>query len=456
MEEGSGVKPPDLAGRRRVSRRRGGRGGGDSGRAAADRARAVAGRPAAPVDRRALLQAGGLAAVCTALLWLRTDHLGIGSPSFALPWDHHMYIAMAVGGPFDFHIAPYAWRILGPSLVWAMPFSAQLGFQVVTVVGVWGTGVAMWVLLGRLGFRRELCVAGLLLYFSLGYATKWTVFDFWLTDPLAFLLATAAVLLALAGRDVAFAVCLVLGVLAKESVIFVAPLAYTLRARRPWDRALALRTLGATLPAVGALVAVHLGIPQRNADPSYVASLPRAIRENTIRHYTYGSVLHHTVARRLHHLPETVVRTVSAFGLVTPVLAAIGLRNPRARSFALRALPFLVLVGSQLLFAYNTERLLVLGLVAVVPLAVWGLQETVRLRGSGLAACVALPGLMFLIQLVGMHEWEPNPLVQLAVLVAFVPFLGPWRIGRGRPGPPASAVPASSGGDRSRTSPPSI
>ncbi len=412
-------------------------GGGRGSRPA--RLREEGGRPdehrgwsAKPLDRRRLLQAAGLAAVCTALLWLRTDHLTPGSPYFGLPWDHHMYIAMAVGGPLDFHVAPYAWRILGPALVWALPFGAQLGFQVVTVAGVWGTGVAVWALLTRLGFRPELGIAGLLLYFSLGYATKWTVFDFWLTDPLAFLLATAAVLLALAGRDLAFAVCLVLGVLAKESVIFVAPLAYTLRARRPWDRALAVRTLGATLPAIGALVAVHLGIPERNADPAYLAGLPRAIRENTIHHYTYGSVLHHTVARRLHHWPQSVVRTVSAFGLATPVMAAIGLRSPRARSFALRALPFLALVFVQLLFAYNTERLLVLGLVAAVPLAAWGLEQLIELRGSGLAACVALPGVLFLVQLAGMHEWEPNPLVQLAILAAFVPLVGPWRVGRGR------------------------
>ncbi|MFL5798149.1 MAG: hypothetical protein ACJ77A_09475 [Actinomycetota bacterium] len=419
------VRPSGVAGRRRDGR---------PARLRQERAgpQGDRGPTAEPLDRRRLLRAAGLAAVCTALLWLRTDHLTLGSPYFVLPWDHHMYIAMAVGGPLDFHVAPYAWRILGPALVWAMPFGAQLGFQIVTLVCVWGTGVAVWALLARLGFRPELCTAGLLLSFSLGYATKWTVFDFWLTDPLAFLLATTAVLLVLSGRDLAFAVCLAVGVLAKESVIFVAPLAYTLRARRPWDRALALRTLGATLPAIGALVAVHLGIPERNADPAYVAGLPRAIRENTIPHYTYGSVLHHIVARRLDHWPQSLVRTVSAFGVATPVLAAIGLRSPRARSFALRALPFLALVLVQLLFAYNTERLLVLGLVAAVPLAVWGFEQLIDLRGSGLAACVTLAGVLFLVQLAGMHEWEPNPLVQLAVLAVFVPFVGPWRVGRGR------------------------
>src|SRR5205814_1942707 len=41
-----------------------------------------------------------------------------------------------------------------------------------------------------------LATAGMLLYFGLGYATKWTIFDFWLTDPLAVLLVVGAILLA--------------------------------------------------------------------------------------------------------------------------------------------------------------------------------------------------------------------------------------------------------------------
>jgi hypothetical protein len=385
--------------------------------------------PPARVDRRDLLLAAGVAALCTGLLWFRTDHLTPGTPYFPLPWDHHMYIAMAAHGPFGFHIAPYGWRVLAPALVWAMPFSAQLGFQLVSIVTVWATGVAVWVLLRRLGFTPPIAIAGLLLYFAVGYATKWTLFDFWLTDPLAFLLATCAVLLAMSGRDVGFAVCLALGVAAKESVIFVAPLAYTLRATRVWDRGLAVRTIGAALPAVAVLVALHVGIPERNADPAYVAQFPPAIRDNVIHDYTYSAALHHIVAKRLHHLGSTLIRTVSAFGLVVPVLALTGLRSPRARSFALRSVPFLLLVLTQLLFAYNTERLLVLGLISVVPLATWGLQQLMELRRAGPTAYVVFAATVFAVQLVGIHEWEPNPLIQLGIVAAFVPFVGPWRFG---------------------------
>jgi len=389
-----------------------------------------------PIGARRLAAVAGLSALCTALLWLRTDHLTPGSPYFGLPWDHHMYIFMATHGPLSFHVAPFGWRVLGPLAVWALPGGVQGGFQALAVASVALTGVALWAVCRRLGFGAAPATAGMLLYFSLGYATKWTLFDFWLSDPLAFLLVVGAVLLALSGRDLAFAVCLVAGVLAKESAVFVAPLFYTLRARRPWDPALAARTAAVTLPAVAALVAVHLGIPAMNSDPAYVASLPRPIRLNTIPHYTYGTVLHDTVVRRLHHWPRTVVGSLSAFGVLVPALALVGLRRPAARSFALRAVPFLLLVYVQLLFAFNTERLLVLGVVALVPLALWGVAELMEIRGSGPAAFVALAGAFTLAQLAGRHEWEPNPLIQLALLAAFFPLVGPWNPWRGaRPVP---------------------
>jgi hypothetical protein len=407
--------------------------------------------------------AAAVAAVCTALLWFRTDHLTTHSPYFALPWDHHMYIWMAEHGPFSFHIAPYGWRVLAPALVWAMPFEPQLGFQIVSIAAVWGTGVAVWVLLRRLGFLPELAIAGLLLYFALGYATKWTLFDFWLTDPLAFLLATCAVLFALSGRDVWFAVCLAVGVLAKESVIFVAPLAYTLRVRRPWEPAQALRTLAATLPAIGVLIGLHLGIPARNADPAYVARFRHSIQANVLPRYTYGAVLHDTLVQRWHHLGSTLIRSVSAFGLFPPILAVIGLvRSPRARSFALRTLPFLVLVYVQLLFALNTERLLVLGLIAVVPLATWGLEQLMEMRGTGPAVYVGLAAAIFAVQLLGKHQWEPNLLLSLGLLAAFALAVGPWRPSqlmamldrRGEPLPPPTGDPVPSPAGSGDASPP--
>src|SRR5205814_1942706 len=100
---------------------------------------------------RRLAAVAGVSVLCTALLWLRTDHLTPAGPYFGLPWDHHMYIYMASHGPLSFHVAPYAWRILGPSLVWAIPFGVQAGFQVVTLASIALTAVLTWVPCRRLG-----------------------------------------------------------------------------------------------------------------------------------------------------------------------------------------------------------------------------------------------------------------------------------------------------------------
>jgi hypothetical protein len=397
----------------------------------------VAPDDAPPLHRRRLAQIAAFSLVCTTLLWFRTDHLTARSPQFALPWDHHMYIFMARHGPFGFHVAPYCWRVLAPAVVWASPFGVRTGFEVLTFTAIWIAGVAVWFACERLRFRPALAAAGMLLYFSLGYATKWLLFDFWLTDPLEILLVVVAVLLARSGRDVAFTVCLVVGVLAKESVIFAAPLFYTLPAHRPWDRRLALRAVAVTIPAVATLVALHLGIHQMNNDPAYLRTLPAPIRHEAIRHYTYGAVLHDTVFRRFHHLGRTLAGAVGAFGLLVPLLALVGLRRPEARSFALRILPFLVLGYVQLLFAYNTERLLVPGLAVVIPLAVWGVRELLEL-GAETWAVLALPGVFFAMQLVGTHEWEPIWPIQLAVIVAFAPILRPWRARRRRMAPVGS------------------
>ena len=182
----------------------------------------------------------------------------------------------------------------------------------------------------------------------------------------------------------------------------------------------------AALPAVGVLVALHLGIAEMNARP-YPHEIEAVIRASRIRHYTYVSVLHQTVLRRYHHMGRTLTGAIGAVGLLVPLLSIYGLvRSSRARSFGLRVLPFLVLVYVQLLFAYNTERLLVLAAPVVIPLTVWGLGELVEIRPSASWVAVGLPATFFAMQLVGMHQWEPLWPIQLGVIVVFVLILRPW------------------------------
>ena len=52
-----------------------------------------------------------------------------GTVEFADPgWDRHYYLQAARDGPWDFHIAPYCWRVLVPLVAWASPLPLQWTF----------------------------------------------------------------------------------------------------------------------------------------------------------------------------------------------------------------------------------------------------------------------------------------------------------------------------------------
>src|SRR5438045_4687967 len=67
--------------------------------------------------------------------------------------DHLRYIALA-HQPFGSadpltRQAPYAWRVLTPLAVWAMPFSVTTGFWIVTLLGLGATTLGLeWFLSG--------------------------------------------------------------------------------------------------------------------------------------------------------------------------------------------------------------------------------------------------------------------------------------------------------------------
>lgn len=319
-----------------------------------------------------------------ALLALRTDLMTRDHPLFAEPgWDHHAYIAMATGNPFDFHLAPFGWRIGVPLLAKLSPLPLQASFLFIAFVGITGAAVSMYYLGRRIGGSRAYGAFAALLFLSLGWASKFGLLDFWLPDAVAFFAVALAMLCIVDRRPRAFAAVLLLGVFVKEAVIFVAPLWYTLHATRLVDRRLPMQTVLLALPAVALLLALRLLIPAQNSDLDYAATLSPAMQQfrDFIPTYSYMDLLrdigwHH----RLHdYSTETLLLySTGTWGAGVLALAAIGaVRRP---VLALRLLPFLLLVYAQLLFALNIERLLVLGFPAMVWLALEGVRALVTNR----------------------------------------------------------------------------
>lgn len=394
---------------------------------------AAAGRLASrvPSRRASIASAAVLVVITLGALWLRTARLLPPDPAFFLPADHHIYAFMASHPIGEFHIAPWCWRILGPALAAGSGLRVDRAFEVITFLSLAATALLMFFILRRLRIDLHLSLLGVLLLMSLGYATKFNIYDFWLSDPLAFAFTAAAFLFVLLRWDVPFAICLAVGVLAKESVLFAVALHYGMRARQPIDARAALNTATLALPALAVLILVRAAIPAWNGRQDYVAMLPYPIRRNarTIPSYDVSTVLSLTIQRR--HLGETLVRTLTAFGAVVPVLAIVGVYS--ARRFAARLAPFVILVLSQLLFAQNTQRLLVLAFPALIVLAAFGLRWLRDERGVGSSVLTCLAVGTFGLGLLSRTEWMPNAAVQVAWLAAMVAFML-YRTNRGTAG----------------------
>jgi hypothetical protein len=370
------------------------------------------------IGARELVPLTALVLVLIGLLWLRTAKLVPSDPAYGLPRDHHMYAFMATHPVGSLHVAPWGWRLFGPAFAPLVPGSVTVGFQVLAVGALSLTALAMFLIVRRLGFDRRLAIIGVVLFLSLGYAVKFNLYDFWLTDPLAFFFTAAVLLCVVLRLDIGFAICLAIGVLAKESVFFVVGLHYGLRARRPVDPQAALNTLLLALPAIAVLIGVRATIPSWNERPSYLASLPLPIRRNarTVPSYDAIDVLRATVERQ--DWPGAAFDALTTFGVTVSLLVVLGARA--ARGLAVRFAPFLVLVLSQLLFALNTQRLVALAFPAVIVLALAGLR---KLRDDlhvdeGILFALALG--TFGLGLIQPTEWMPNVVAQMALAAAVV------------------------------------
>lgn len=386
--------------------------------------RPVLGRPGTE-----LLLVSGLSLALVAVVGFTTDLMTYAHFTFPKRWDHHAYIAMAQRAPLDYHFAPYCWRIATPLVAKALPFDLLFNFLLICFASLWLTGVALYYIGRMLGYSAWTALVGVLLYYSLPWATKFVLFDFWLPDAPAFLVITTAILCIVGRKDLAFTLALAVGVTVKESVLFVAPLHYTLRARGVIDLAAARRTLALVLPAVGVLVALRLGIPAANE-------------------YSYAERWGRIAVPRLQGFsPASAARIfVYAFGVPLSVFSAVGaVRRP---ALLLRLLPFFALVCAQLLFAKDTQRLVIAAFPGIVMLGLHGLADVsgwLRVRAPYLAS---LPLAVFLLN--ASDPFRRPPPLRTQLIVAGVPLALILCAALLRAAVPHGTLPWRGGGPRTR------
>src|SRR5260370_21077946 len=174
---------------------------------------------------------------------------------------------MVEGHVFDFHIAPFCWRLLAPLLVHLLPLQTPLGFLLVSFISMVGTATLVYYIAKQMAWCGPYPLLALLLFFGPTFFLRQPAYSFLNVDPLAYFLVTFAIWAVVSRRTFLFVVSLTLGVATKESALFAAPLFYSLNANRiidiPWLR----RAILAVTPAVAVLIAICLFIPAWNKDP---------------------------------------------------------------------------------------------------------------------------------------------------------------------------------------------
>src|SRR5215218_1816930 len=316
--------------------------------------------------------------------------------------DHHRYRAMAEGDALSYPYAPYNRRVLTPLIVKALPLDAEEGFYALTFLSVAATGVALFYALSRMGLGGALSLAGMFTFFSLGWGPEYFLMNIWLIDPLSFLLLALCVWAVAARRDALFAALLVLAALNKEAGIFALALFYGLRATGPLDFRVMGRTVLVGLPALLVLFGLRLGIPAEEP-------------------YYYSWLLMDVVPKRLEEMtfPEAFGEYyLWTFGPVGVLLPLLSLASKEGRRMAVRLLPFVLLVYSQLLFAQDTERLLVFAFPAVAILLALGLKVLAKVAWVREVYLVPLPLVMLAANLLNPGGGSGANLVLQALLLA--------------------------------------
>ncbi|MEP6774138.1 MAG: hypothetical protein ABJA50_00970 [Chloroflexota bacterium] len=351
-------------------------------------------------------------------------------------FDHHRYIAMATGNLFDFHLAPFCWRILDPLLVKLQPFGFEAGFLLVTLISLWLCGIVVYYLTKAAGFSRIYALFALLLFSSVGWAVKQNVFDFWLPDSLGYLFVLAAIYAIYKKHDLLFVMLLGVGVLAKESVVFVAPLYYTINATTLLDLKLMRRTVLLSIPAVLALFLVRLAIPQLNGDPTYVAQIGQQmalVREYELVPYSITDLFNTIGMDRLHALtPYNVGLRYLIFPLGVTLLALPFFAVKQNAQLFLHFAPFVALVYIQLLFAINTERLVVLAFPPLLLMSAAGVRNLMSRLDLRPAYALPLPIALFLLNTLNPdYEWTyQSTYIQIILCLLFLVVIGVLALGK--------------------------
>jgi hypothetical protein len=299
-------------------------------------------------------------------------------------YDHWRYIEMSrgeQGRPALQREPPYCYRVAVPAAARALVrlgLTENAAFYLLTSSALFGFLLLLWVHLGDLGFGAPLRATGIVLVGFTQGAVRWSLYQYWMTDPAGVFLVMLAFHLAERGRRGGLLATSVVAAFVRETYVLVYPyiLLRDLRTGLGPVRAVARTVAIAALP-LAVLVALRLVIPA--SGPS---SFVQDFAENV--GFRWRLVLDN----------QLYVLTIGSLGVLFPLALLFPGRLPGlVRRHFDRAF-FVFSVYLSLTISNNTERPLAYALPVVVPAALvglrWFLEETRLPEGPVLAVVVAL------------------------------------------------------------------
>ncbi len=170
-------------------------------------------------------------------------------------------------------------------------------------------------------------------------------------------------------------------------------------------------------PAIGELLLLRELIPAWNGHADYIAALPANVRSDigNVASYNLVTVVGKEMSARWHVWPQELVQIVTSFGtlgLVLPMLGGWRSLRPVLRAFW----PFLALVYTQLLFTFNTQRLLVLAFIPVIWAALLGIQYAGKRFGIPSWVFVLAVAVSVAIEFGSRTASAPEPALQITTV----------------------------------------
>jgi hypothetical protein len=168
--------------------------------------------------------------------------------------DEPFYVRMATH-PGGAHTFPYAYRVVVPWLVHALPFSQAAAFRVQAWIAIAASGGALYALLRDFAIGRRLAVA-LVVGFVLSPVLLIVLMrEGRSIDPATTLVMTLGCLFIARRQRLALAITILIGAGVKETTLFLIPFAYAVWAERPLDgEALRDVALVSAAPIIGYVV----------------------------------------------------------------------------------------------------------------------------------------------------------------------------------------------------------